>query len=118
MANYITCAKQGFSFDSILMSMFSYVEHEDDGILGFRVSPQTGAFEYLPECDRYESWKDLFREALELGDDGYAYLRIVSATTDAIAPTCTNWQTVDQLMRQSFVRMTESGDVALVLIMA
>lgn len=116
MANYIDCVKTGFSFESILQSMFAYQNDSQPRIAGFRIEIIEDTFEYLPECDRYESWQDLFREALDVGDDGLPMLRVVFSGIEESAPICEDWQTTENLMRQSFVRLDTSGEVALLLL--
>lgn len=113
---YINCERAGFSFESILQSMFAYDGDTLPRIAGLRVLVYDDTYSYLPECDRFEDWKDLFREALDIGADGLPVLRLVYGTISETAPDCEDWQTVNNLARMAFVKLDTTDEVALLLL--
>lgn len=114
MADFTTCDTVGYSVETILASMFSELD-SDTNVVGFRVINKTGeTIEAHLECKSFETWKELFRKALEIDKNGMAALRIILSEDANSLASCGDQDTPANMFRRSFVELSD-GTVALLL---
>jgi hypothetical protein len=122
MADFIDCTTNGFSLDTILGSMFSEITTAREPLVGFRVAVYTGHAATPLTCDNYETWQDLFKQALELDGEGNATLRVLLIQPEeldvkTLMPSCTSWEGFFDLTKQSFSKLdTPAGEICLTII--
>lgn len=115
MANYVTCGRAGFSFETLLQALI--VRNEATSANNFiNVTVYTANDRTEPiSCSTKDSFYELFQRALELDLDGRPTLRIILQTTTVDADVCNVGEQLEDALRLCFAR-NENGDVCLMLL--
>ena len=118
MANFIDCTTNGFSFETLVASLFS--KDVITGQVCFRVCVKTAGenCNVIP-CTTKDDFVELFNQSLELGADGMPVLRVVVGLHSRgarlePAQNCGEENSADLIARQAFICDT-NGDVCFAL---
>jgi len=118
MADYINCDTKAFANNTLIRALFNTVDA--DGTYGLRIAQKTKLQGGVITCAKHDNFMQLFRQALELGDDGTLTLRV--CVTDFVdgaglsgADDCDTYKSFDLLSRLIFVETTDN-EVALSLL--
>lgn len=117
MADYVTCGRSGFSFETLLQALIvkdddtlvgqNFINVSLTEVAGTRVTPIT--------CSTKDSFYDLFQRALALDSNGMPKLRVVVVTGTQNDAVCGINESLNEGLRLCF-GMNADDEVALMLI--
>ena len=123
MADFYTCTSNlsAFTVETLLMALFAEEQNialAETGQYAFRIVEKTADRDTpVIACNDKDSLLELFRQAIDLADDGKPALRVVITNrADGAAledvPNCTDAENLTLFARNTFI-MTTDGEVAL-----
>lgn len=118
MADFIDCGTNGYTIDTLLRAL--YAEVDADGTHGLRIAQKTKKEGGVITCSNKDDFNQLFKRALEVGDDGTVVIRVcVTDFADgaglSAGDECDQYRSLDLLSRLVFV-FTTDDEVALSLL--